>query len=150
MLNEQCFTGPDPLSVDYQPMTVLHFGGVPGNRLKIIGGIQSGDGLKGMHVVYDDAHAEQPTMRMGCTAHFPSPPDDIFEIDGAGGERITSVSVGTMEAAVPQDRLDFYKGGRVCYLMISRALPWIPSSDGLTIELDYDQPRTKHGIRWSF
>lgn len=150
MLNEQCFTGPDPLSVDYQPMTVLHFGGVSGNSLKTIRGIQTGDGLKGMSIVYDDTHPEQQPIKMGCTAHFPSPPEDIFEIDGAGGERITSVSVGTVAAVVPRDRLDFYKGGRICYLMVSRLFPRTPGNRRLIDELAYDQSGEKHGVRWSF
>lgn len=104
--NEFSFTGQEPFSVGYHPLAWVHFGGSAGNNLAHIRGILvrfTHRRLQGIRFLYDNGGGMMPTTELG---HFtdpllyindPRPPEDSrFRIDGAGGERIESMSVGIL------------------------------------------------------
>jgi hypothetical protein len=96
-LNDDSFSGQDPLSAGYQPLSWIHFGGLAGESLAHIQGVQAQvtDRLHGIQVIYDKVHKNGCSDKLGrCTAAaLASGP--LFPIDGAGGERIEQISVGT-------------------------------------------------------
>ena len=62
-------------------------------------GIQIGNeyGFQGMHIIHDETYAIQTAIRMGRPVDEQAMAETVFDIDGAGGERISAVSVGTKE-----------------------------------------------------
>ncbi|KAM3430203.1 hypothetical protein MY4824_007809 [Beauveria thailandica] len=96
LLNENSYTGQDPLSAGYQPLSWIHFGGEAGKSLKHVQGllVQSSYGLNGLQFVYDESHGTRYSDKLGrCTERQLR--SKLFPIDGAGGERIDLVHVGT-------------------------------------------------------
>lgn len=97
VLNEDSFTGENPLSTGYQPLSWIHFGGRDGTAMPQVRGIQAKftHYVLGLQVIYNEAHERRYSDILGPGGEIPlsgtSPP---FPIDGADGERIDSVSVG--------------------------------------------------------
>ncbi|OAQ97593.1 hypothetical protein LLEC1_03517 [Akanthomyces lecanii] len=99
VLNENSFTGlwPDPLT--YQPLSWLHFGGFKGANLPCVQGILVSfrRALHGLQFVYDrevPETGEAASERFGRSGPKKMEDASLFSIDGAGGERISSISVG--------------------------------------------------------
>ncbi|KAI2629534.1 cyclin-like F-box [Hypoxylon sp. NC1633] len=97
MLNKDSFTGQDPLSAGYQPLSWIHFGGSAGKSLCHIQGIlaQFSDSLHGLQFVYDEAHGSRYSDKLGRCKETSLRSGPLFPIDGPGGERIEMVCVGT-------------------------------------------------------
>ena len=95
-LNEDSFTGDDPLVNNYQPLSWIHFGGETGECLNHVQGvlIQHSHGLHGLQFVYDEVSMGSRSEKLGRCRESELQPEPIFHIDGPGGERINSVSVG--------------------------------------------------------
>lgn len=96
LLNEDSFTGQDPLYAGYQPLSWIHFGGKEGRSLKHVQGllVQSSYGLHGLQFVYDEAHEKRVSDKLGRCKESVLP-GTLFSINGAGGERINLVHVST-------------------------------------------------------
>ena len=111
LLNEDSFTGNDPLVTNYQPLSWMHIGGETGKSLGDVGGIlvHYSYGLHGLKFVYDEASRGNDFIELGRCRDREVP---IFPIDGAGGERINSVSVGI-------HRYEFPRHGLIDYVEVS-------------------------------
>ena len=96
LLNEDSFTGDDPLVTNYRPLSWIHFGGKTGKSLDHVQGIriQFSGVLYGLQFVYDEASTEDRFEKLGCCSDEVVSYRPRFPIDGAGGERINSISVG--------------------------------------------------------
>ncbi|KAM3477897.1 hypothetical protein MY8738_006213 [Beauveria namnaoensis] len=100
VLNDGSFTGLRPVSTTYQPISWIKFGGQRGKNLPHVKGVMikfDNASLSGLQFVYD---CDVPETGNAASESFgrcgPSKMEgaSLFSIDGAAGERITSISVG--------------------------------------------------------
>ncbi|KAM3455409.1 hypothetical protein MY3296_002389 [Beauveria thailandica] len=122
VLNDSSFTGLRPVSTTYQPISWIKFGGQRGKNLPHVKGvmIKFGFFLSALQFVYDcdvpdtgNATSEKfgrcgPSEMEGAT---------LFSIDGAAGERITSVSVGLAVYENPDH--EYLRHGILQYITMS-------------------------------
>ncbi|KAJ3497627.1 hypothetical protein NLG97_g1750 [Lecanicillium saksenae] len=99
VLNEESFTGIHPLSTGYKPLSWIQFGGEKGNQLPLLRGLLSNfdEVLYGFRFTYDSVEEETynpDPVRLGQLRNSLVPDASLFTIDGAGGERICSLTVG--------------------------------------------------------
>ena len=97
LFNEDSFTGNDPLVTNYRPLSWIHFGGKTGKSLDHVQGIlvQHSHSIRGLQFVYNEASTGHHSKKLGRCSDRKLPYRPTLTIDGAGGERISSVSVGT-------------------------------------------------------
>lgn len=116
-LNEDSFTGQHPLFSGYQPLSWIHFGGKEGKSLKHVRGllVQYSYGLHGLQFVYDEAHEKRVSDKLGRCKESDLP-GTLFSLDGAEGERIELVHIGTRcydDEDLPADPPAFLRHGVV-------------------------------------
>ena len=93
-VNEASFTGPSPSALNYRPMIWINLGGVKGDRLRHVTGILIQGGysdINSLMITFDNG----TETKLGERATGDRPDQPFFTIDGARGERIESVSIGT-------------------------------------------------------
>lgn len=122
ILNASSFTGLSPDHNIYQPLSWIHFGGQRGRNLAHVQGIRVlfHGSLCGLQFVYDCEVPETGALtseRFGRCGETPSERASLFSIDGAGGERISSISVG-LYVFERDDLADYHRHGIVRYLKV--------------------------------
>jgi hypothetical protein len=120
--NGESFTGQDPFSVGYHPLAWVRFGGSAGKNLAHIRGVLvrfSHRRLQGVRFFYDKRCGHMPATELGhflnefvrLTNNIPAD-DSLFQIDGAGGERIQAMSVGILHYQdVDDTTAEFFRHG---------------------------------------
>ncbi|KAH8707412.1 hypothetical protein HC256_010688 [Beauveria bassiana] len=124
VLNDGSFTGLRPVSTTYQPISWIKFGGQRGKNLPHVKGVMikfDNASLSGLQFVYD---CDVPETGNAASESFgrcgPSKMEGalLFSIDGAAGERITSISVGLAVYENP-DYPEHLRHGIIQYLTMS-------------------------------
>ncbi|KAM3466065.1 hypothetical protein NHJ6243_001142 [Beauveria neobassiana] len=124
VLNDGSFTGLRPVSTTYQPISWIKFGGQRGKNLPHVKGVMikfDNASLSGLQFVYD---CDVPETGNAASESFgrcgPSKMEgaSLFSIDGAAGERITSISVGLAVYENP-DYPEHLRHGIIQYLTMS-------------------------------
>ncbi|KAM0665891.1 hypothetical protein ACQRIU_005235 [Beauveria bassiana] len=124
VLNDGSFTGLRLVSTTYQPISWIKFGGQRGKNLPHVKGVMikfDNASLSGLQFVYD---CDVPETGNAASESFgrcgPSKMEgaSLFSIDGAAGERITSISVGLAVYENP-DYPEHLRHGIIQYLTMS-------------------------------
>ncbi|OAA77621.1 Cyclin-like F-box [Akanthomyces lecanii RCEF 1005] len=117
LVNEDSFTGMDPLTTRYQPISWVHFGGDRWDRLPLVQGLLSlrAYGLHGLQFKYDDTADEMGDARPVRLGRLDESELPLFTIDGADGERICSLSVGLEQDTQNVHGLDLLRHGKPQY-----------------------------------
>ncbi|KAM3533954.1 hypothetical protein MY4038_002832 [Beauveria bassiana] len=124
VLNDSSFTGLRPVFTTYQPISWIKFGGQRGKNLPHVKGVMikfDNASLSGLQFVYD---CDVPETGNAASESFgrcgPSKMEGalLFSIDGAAGERITSISVGLAVYENP-DYPEHRRHGIIQYLTMS-------------------------------
>lgn len=151
MLNESSFTGIKPLDTVYEPISWIHFGGCRGDRLPQITGLRClfKSALYGLEFIYNGEVYNGAMVVDSMREHdqFGSirdrnseEPVTIFTIDGAGGERVCSLTVGI-------NRYSRHGALRYYSVRIIALLPVIPFNCMLTtigVQITTNRGRTVH------
>lgn len=122
LLNDNSFTGLRPDPTTYQPLSWIQFGGRGGGNLSHVQGVLVlfDDALLGLQFIYDRAVPGTGTStseRFGRCGSTDMEEASLFSIDGAGGERITSISVG-LRVYENDNYPNYYHHGVVQYLTV--------------------------------
>lgn len=109
-LNEESFTGEDPVTAGYQPLFWIQFGGPKGSYLRSLTEV-SVDSWSCIEFHYNIEGI--PTERRKLGRHIPSQSNlklTRFSVDGPGGEVIDSIDV-SLDSSTSEIAYRFYKHG---------------------------------------
>ncbi|ATY66767.1 Cyclin-like F-box [Cordyceps militaris] len=124
VLNEASFTNMYPLRTVYEPLCWVNFGGDRGCRLSSLQGFIYNEGStpQGLRFLYDDAAEEMrdaSLVQLGGISDNELPDAPRFTIDGTGGERICSLSVGFRRLPEDDASTGYRPDGFIQYLTIT-------------------------------
>ena len=109
-LNEESFTGEDPVTAGYQPLFWIQFGGPRGSYLRSLTGV-SVDSWSCIEFHYNIKGIPAERWKLG--RHTPNQTNrkrTKFSVNGPGGEVIDSIDV-SLEYSTSETAYRFYKHG---------------------------------------